>query len=111
MKIESQIDSRWVWRPLLIAVLLLGWGAYSVYDGFIAYPAHNEQVAKFKEFEQAGDLEQWPDYAREQGWSEEKPAAVHSSTDVLKARRFSSSWACSSSSVSSVSVSVARSFS
>ncbi len=83
MKIESQIDSRWVWRPLLIAVLLFGWGVYSLYDGFVAYPAHNEQIAKFKEFEQAGNLKEWPDYARERGWSEEKPAAAYSSTDII----------------------------
>lgn len=88
MAIRATIAPGYRWRLAIIAVMCLFWGAWSIYDGFVAYPAHNEKVAAFESlktsFPAPDDWQpRWKAMAAEKGWSDEDPGKPKSSTDII----------------------------
>lgn len=73
MAVEARMNPTWRNKWLLLAGFLMFFAVWSVYDALVAYPAHNQRVAKFQEFDDTGRLSEWPDYAKSQGWSDEDP--------------------------------------
>jgi hypothetical protein len=65
-----------------MSAMLLGFALWSVYDGAVAYPAHNEKVAKFQELKDGGRISMWPAYASERGWSDEDPGEGFDEMDI-----------------------------
>ena len=84
MEIRADWDSKFMLRFLLISLLLLGFGLYSLYDGFIAYPAEKLRAEAFyapemEELEESARVARWQEVAKENGWKRsqpEKPDAI-----------------------------------
>ncbi|NCO37121.1 MAG: hypothetical protein GW911_19485 [Armatimonadetes bacterium] len=82
----AKLSHEYTRRLVIVALLLLGWGLASVYDGAVRYPEQNRRRAKFDSFEKKkaadpGWKTKWKDYARSQGW-EAEPPKYHSSLDI-----------------------------
>ena len=73
MAVEARMNPTWRNKWLLLAGFLVFFAAWSVYDALVAYPAHNQRVAKFQELKETSRLSEWPEHARSQGWSDEDP--------------------------------------
>lgn len=74
MSAQANIHSRYKFRIMALALILIGWGAWSLWDGMVAYPAHNqhraaslEAMAQYRETH--GSLQGWPQHARENGFA------------------------------------------
>jgi hypothetical protein len=82
----AKLSHAYARRLVMVALLLLGWGLASVYDGVVRYPEQNRRRAKFDTFEKrrgadTGWKTKWKDYARSQGW-EVEPPKHHSGLDT-----------------------------
>ena len=78
MEIRADSDTKFMLRFLLIAIMLLGYALWSLYDGFIAYPKEMKRAEAFyaPEMMAMGDnerAEQWQVIAQENGWKRSKP--------------------------------------
>lgn len=91
---KARIRSGYRARPLLIALLLLAYGLWAVYDGFYHYPSDNEKYREFVEFKEARDIEsvseaptrEWEAYAEKHNLPldyNEIPSMQHSSSDMM----------------------------
>jgi hypothetical protein len=78
-------------RSALFGLMLLGFGAWSLYDGIWGYPKHNRRVdayqALIQEAEQGRQTRQewhaaWLKLAEDNGWSADKPKARHGTRDI-----------------------------
>ncbi len=72
MAVQANIRSGYRARFGLIALFLLGWGLYCLYDGAYAYPSFNAHVIESREAQQRYAIDHgtnwgrdWPEYARE----------------------------------------------
>jgi len=68
---KATISRSYLLRIGLIALACLGWGAYCIYDGFVAYPAQTEVYLEFKKTQTdnpTGWQEEWETKAKENGW-------------------------------------------
>lgn len=83
MPAEARISSIWKKQKLFIALLFLGVGAWFFVDGYHFYPKSNERFRKHEEFEQAKNLTGWREYAKQQGWTTEKPKKFHERSDIV----------------------------
>jgi hypothetical protein len=81
MAAKAGISSTYRWRLGLIAVMCLGWGGYSIYDGLVAYPAHDRVVEKFKSTHET-DYPAWEKFATENGLPLTDPGNPHSGFDI-----------------------------
>jgi hypothetical protein len=73
MTTKAKIRPGYRARPVLIGLLLLGFGLWGGYDGFYAYPIDNAQHAKFEQFKEKNPdtwQEDWPEYAKAEGLPE-----------------------------------------
>ncbi len=82
MAVEARVNPTWRNKWLIMSAMLLGFALWSVYDGAVAYPAHNEKVAKFQELKDGGRISLWPEFAAERGWSDQDPGEGYSETDI-----------------------------
>jgi len=82
MSIRAKSSFNYKWRLALIGIVCLGFGIYCIYDGFYAYPAQRVRANKFLEMKDAGRTDEWPDYARSQGWSIEDPGSPKSDFSI-----------------------------
>ena len=82
MAVEARINPPWLYKWLIVAAGLILFGGWCLYDATVAYPEHNRHVQAFQEFQDAGRMEQWPEYARQQGWSAEAPGEPKSGFDI-----------------------------
>ena len=76
-QIKATISPGYRWRLVLISIVLLGFGAYCVYDWQIGYPLKVEQFDKWTQLETDYPEtypEKWESYALEQGWDTRPPA-------------------------------------
>ena len=84
MAAKAMISSTYRWRLLLIALMGIGWGGWSIYDGFWNYPAQDVVANAFQEVK-AKNPDTWRDVwtktATANGWSTEDPGAPHSAFD------------------------------
>ena len=58
------------------------------FDGLVGYPFSNKRWLKHKEFEDRKQLQDWPAYARSQGWTEAPPHKFHSPSDSVTQHLF-----------------------
>jgi len=73
MQVRAKSSFNYQWRLGVIGGVCLLFASWCMYDGLIAYPAHNVKAEKFLEFKEAGRMAEWQAYATEQGWSTEDP--------------------------------------
>lgn len=83
MAIEARVNPGWVAKWLVMGSLLLGMGAWCLYDAVVAYPEHNRRVAAFNELKEQGRLADWPTIAAEHGWSDADPGEPKTDLDIL----------------------------
>ena len=76
-------DRRFYLRFLLIGLAAFGFALWSLYDGYIAYPAQRERALKYIEFEEADDEDGWREYAKEQGWPTVSPGRPKGEADFI----------------------------
>ena len=85
MQVKARTSPGYRWRLAAVAVLGLGWGLWSAYDGIVGYPEHNRHVDTFNQFkERHGDAwrDLWPTEAKQHGWSEKEPRPRKSRFDI-----------------------------
>ena len=88
MEVKAAVSPGYRWRLAAIAALTLGWGVWSVDDGFFDYPRHNEHVDAFEKFKLEHPLEWrdlWPGEggeAEKRGWPEEDPGEKYRDMDI-----------------------------
>jgi len=73
MQVRATSSFNYQWRLAVIGGVCLLFAGWCLFDGLVAYPAHNEKAQKFAQMQEQGQLEQWEAYAKEQGWSTEDP--------------------------------------
>lgn len=77
--VKATISSGYRWRLILITFLMLGFGAYCIYDWRIGYPKIKEIGLAYQAFTEANpkDYPQlWPQFAAERGWSIKVPKKI-----------------------------------
>ncbi|MEM1107479.1 MAG: hypothetical protein AAGH99_02190 [Planctomycetota bacterium] len=82
--VKTQISNGYRWRLILITLMMLGFGAYCVYDWQVGYPLKVEKYETYNEIkEQNPDdyPEVWKAYTEEKGWANKVPGRK-TSTDV-----------------------------
>jgi hypothetical protein len=72
MPAEAPVTPIWKKQKLFIAVFLLGFAAFFFYDGAIGYPAADHRYHEWKRFHDAGQLDQWPAFAQQNGWKHDE---------------------------------------
>ena len=80
MLLEARVTSIWKKQKLFVAVFLLGISAWFFADGMIGYPRSNVRYNAWAKFRDEGKLQDWPEYAKQQGWVEKPPE--HAFTDA-----------------------------
>ncbi len=43
MQVKTKLNVDYMWRTALFGIVFTGWGLWSLYDGFVAYPQFNEK--------------------------------------------------------------------
>jgi len=82
MDMKAVISTGYRYRLGAIAVVCLGFGVWSVYDGVVVYPRHNRVVEQFQQFKSEKRLDQWPQHARAHGWSVDDPGSPKSQWSI-----------------------------
>ncbi len=78
MSIRATADNKFNRRNLLISVVLLAVGAWSAYDGFIAFPKKlkiAEEYATLYDLDKSERTIKWQEITAEKGWKREVPKA------------------------------------
>jgi hypothetical protein len=93
MPAKAGISSTYRWRLALIAAMCLGWACWSAYDGFVAYPAHNQKVEAFQNLKADTEAHpekhpdgfgpEWDRIAAEHHWTTEDPGQRKGRTDIV----------------------------
>lgn len=73
MAITARISSSYRRRLIMTAIFLSVFGLWAAYDVFVKYPPEYERSEAFLQFRADGNVEAWPEHARQAGWSEEEP--------------------------------------
>ena len=81
MTVEARITSVWKKQKLLLAILLIGFGAWFAFDGAIGWPKSNERWREHERLK--GEEGKWEEFAKEKGWSTEPPHRLYESKDIL----------------------------
>lgn len=55
---QTQINPKWLWKMVIIAVFLVGFGAWGLYDATIAYPKRGINYAEYAEWEYLRTIKQ-----------------------------------------------------
>lgn len=91
MNATAKINPEYAVRTLLFGLMLVGFGGWSLYDGLVGYPRHNERVKAYQEYHakyEDGTLTReqwfttWKEYAASRGWQADKPKGAHSAWDI-----------------------------
>lgn len=73
---KATISPGYRWRLVLITFIMLGFGAYCVYDWQIGYPLKVEKFETYNEIKEQNPDDYplvWKAYAEEQGWANKVP--------------------------------------
>ena len=73
MAIRAKASTGYLARLAVVGAALLGFSLWSLYDGAIGYPAQIVRANKYLELKEAGNKEDWPEVALENGWSTDNP--------------------------------------
>lgn len=71
MTVEARITSVWKKQKLLLAILLIGFGAWFAFDGAIGYPQSNKRWLAHESVK--NDPGKWKELAAQNNWSEKVP--------------------------------------
>ncbi|MEM7626377.1 MAG: hypothetical protein AAF333_12345 [Planctomycetota bacterium] len=69
--VKATISPGYRWRLVLICLMMLGFGAYCIYDWQIGYPLKQQQYEEFTQIKEDNPKtfpEVWAAYAAERGW-------------------------------------------
>lgn len=55
---QTQINPKWLWKMVIIALFLIGFGAWGLYDATIAYPKRGINYAEYAEWEYLRTIKQ-----------------------------------------------------
>lgn len=85
--VKATISNGYRWRLVLITLMMLGFGAYCVYDWQIGYPLKQQQFVEFTQIKEDNPKnfpEVWAAYAAERGWPTSSSGIEEKSdTDIL----------------------------
>ncbi|MEM6853665.1 MAG: hypothetical protein AAF593_04570 [Planctomycetota bacterium] len=84
-EVKSTISPGYRWRLILITLIMLGFGAYCVYDWRIGYPLKVEKYETYNQIMEDNPNDYptvWTAYAAEKGWPDKVPGRK-TSTDVF----------------------------
>jgi hypothetical protein len=73
MTVRSKISGRHLIRLTIVGLFCIGFGLYCLYDGMVGYPGQRERALAFKNLEEEGRLEEWPEYAAKRDWKPYNP--------------------------------------
>ncbi|MCF7853420.1 MAG: hypothetical protein K9N51_01380 [Candidatus Pacebacteria bacterium] len=73
INVEARTSMGWSMRMLLAGLAFTAFGLWSLYDGKVKYPRMNRRIEAFETFREEHRLEEWEEYAIEQGWPAAKP--------------------------------------
>jgi hypothetical protein len=73
----------WAIKWVCLALFMIYWGGWCIYDGVYAYPRDDEMYHAFAELDKTGRKGEWPKLAAENGWDEEPPKEPHAEMDIL----------------------------
>lgn len=82
MAIRTDIDRGYRMRMLLVGAAALGFSLWCLYDGLVKYPHQIERATKHEKLKEADRLDEWPAYAKEQGWSPLDPGEPKTHYDL-----------------------------
>ncbi|MBB6431727.1 hypothetical protein [Algisphaera agarilytica] len=85
--VKSTISSGYRWRLILITFIMLGFGAYCIYDWQIGYPKIKEIGLAYVDIKEANpdDYPQvWKEYASERGWKTTPPKKIKKASEYDK---------------------------
>lgn len=81
MQTKATISPGYMARLVVVAIITLIGGLWFSYDGFVGYP-HQQKVAQaYMQFQEEGRVDQWPEFAKENGWSV-TPESPKSDSDI-----------------------------
>jgi hypothetical protein len=84
MPAEARITPIWKKQKLFVSLFLIAIGGWFFWDGKIGYPKDNERWVEHEDFLQNGGHEQdWPDFAKSQGWSAKLAHKFHTREDII----------------------------
>lgn len=81
MTVEAHITPVWKKQKLLLALLLLGFGAWFVFDGLIGWPKSNDRWREHERLK--GQAGKWEEVAKQNNWSTEPPHRLYEYKDIL----------------------------
>lgn len=84
--VTARISAGFRWRRALLAVVLIGWALWSLYDGLIAYPEQRRRAEAYAEIQDRGGndwVAEWERTAAGNGWPGDNPGTPRSDADVF----------------------------
>lgn len=72
MPAEARVTSIWKKQRLFLAVILLPYAGYFFWDGAIGYPAADRRYHEWKNYHDAGKLDEWQAVAQRNGWKSDE---------------------------------------
>jgi len=68
MDVTARSWTGYQWRVTIIAMMCLGFGGWSLYDGVVGYPAQNKIADAWEQLPGENMSDWWHEIARNQGW-------------------------------------------
>ncbi len=84
MQVTAKSSKSFLFRMALLAIFCNGGALWFLYDGTVTYPQQRERALKYIEYKEKDQLDQWREYATEQGWDLEDPGEPKDDIDFLK---------------------------
>ena len=81
MQIKAAINPGYMIRLVVVAIITLIGGLWFSYDGFVGYPHQQKVALAYVQFQEEGRVNQWPGYAKSQGWAV-TPETPKSDSDI-----------------------------
>ena len=81
MILEAHVTPIWKKQKLLLALLLIGFGAWFAFDGLVGWPKSNERWREHQKVK--AEEGKWEQIAKEKGWSTEPPHRLYERGDIV----------------------------
>ncbi len=79
--VTSHVGRHYVVRLSLMMLMFMGWGCWSLYDGFVKYPEQLRTYEAFEELKESDRISEWPALREANGWPE--TPKVRTERDVM----------------------------
>ena len=73
MQVTAKSSKSFLFRLSLLTIFCIGGSLWFLYDGVVAWPQQRVRALKYIEYKEKDQLDQWREYATEQGWDLEDP--------------------------------------